>query len=340
MSYTLRKRGRFWCVRGSFPARQTNGTIKRIRIEESTRTESLPRARKIAADIEQHYHDLAYRPELKRGPTFSEAALTYIRTRGKSDRFITKLIKHFRDTPIADIDQARLAETAQILYPRCAPATRLRAVFAPVAAIVRMSGMQPNYTKPKVPKKQISIPSDEWFEAVIPHCPPRMAALLLFLTLTGRRVSEALAITEHDIDYERGTVLIPNTKTGDPIVAPLPGIVRDYLRAADSFVYPGNRPHGRLFGYSGLPSAHVAITRICKAAGVPRYGFHAIGRHSFATRGLKAGKSLKWVQQAGGWKTIKIVADRYAHLEQSPIHQDMLDLGQEWGSKLRLGKFS
>jgi integrase len=330
---TLRKRGRYWHARGSVPARQADGKIGRVRIEESTHVESRVRARKIAADIERYYHELAYYPERKRGPTFAEAAITYIQTRGRSDRFVTKLIKHFGETPISEIDQAKAVEAAQELYPGCSQATISRAVWTPLCAI-GVRGLQ----RPSAERTGINIPSDDWFaKFLLADPPPKLAALVLFITLTGRRVGEALALTEKDIDYGRGEVTIERSKTGVPMVVPVPAIVIDFLGRAGGYRYTGNRPNGRLFGYSRLTSAHVALTRVCKLAGVPRYGFHAIGRHSFATRGLKAGKSLKWVQQAGGWKTIKMVADRYSHLEQSEIHQDILDMGAKWGQRFEKG---
>lgn len=338
MPLALRKRGRYWHARGSVPARQADGKIRRVRIEESTHVESVVRARKIASDIERHYHELAYNPERKRGPTFAEAAITYIQTRGRSDRFVTALIKFFGETPLADIDQAAAIEAADKLYPGAKASSLNRSVFTPLIAIRKIAAPAVNLPRLVRPgghaeSNPISIPNDDWYAKLLPLCPPRLAALIIFLSLSGRRVGEALALTEKDVDYERGEVTIERTKTGSPVVAPLPQPVIAYLSLADGHRYVGNRPNGRLFGYSRLTSAHVALTRVCKLAKVPRYGFHAIGRHSFATRGLKAGKSLKWVQQAGGWKTIKMVADRYSHLEQSEIHKDVLELGAKWGER-------
>jgi hypothetical protein len=68
-------------------------------MEESTRSESKTRAREIAADVERHYHNLAYGRPVELDPSFAEAAITYIQTRGKSDRFVTALIKHFGEIP-------------------------------------------------------------------------------------------------------------------------------------------------------------------------------------------------------------------------------------------------
>lgn len=323
MSLTIRKRGKFWYARGTVPARQADGSISRVRIEESTRTESKVRAREIASDIERYYHDLAYGRLVKRGPTFAEAAITYIQTRGRSDHFVTKLIQHFGTTPISDIDQAAAANAAFTLYPGCAPATHLRAVFTPLSAM----GVQ-GLKRPKAESAIPDIPPDDWFDTVLSVAPPKLCALLLFVTLTGRRVGEAIGLKNGAI--KDGWVTIPKTKTGKPVHVKVPEICLEYLSAPNPKGYTGGGSK-HLFGYHSLQSAHVALTHACKKAGVPKFGFHAAGRHSFATRALKAGKSTKWVKEAGGWDSIRSL-DRYLHLEQSEVRREADLMGQHWGS--------
>ena len=330
----LRKRGKVWHFRGSIPVRQADGTIRRQRHEESTHAVSLARAREIAADIERYYHDLAYKPAVKRGPTFAEAAITYIQTRGRSDRFVTKLIKFFGETPLADIDQAAAARAADALYPGASASSRARAIFTPLIAIGtladRSGATVPKLTRPHASSEPVGIPTDNWFDAILPICPDNLAALITFLTLTGRRAGEAIALTERDVDYERKIVSIARTKTGVPVTCSLPDFCLFLLRG-DSGIR--RQEHGRLFGYNSVTSAWKALSRACKRAGVKRYGFHALGRHSFATRALRAGKSLEWVRQAGGWASIKMVSQHYAHLEQQDIDDQVRDMGQEWGRR-------
>jgi integrase len=333
MSLHLRKRGAVWHCRGTVPSRQADGKIRRVRIEQSTYAESKVRAQKVAADLERYYHDLAYGNIKERGPTFAEAAITYIQTRGKSDRFITKLIKFFGETPIADIDQAAAAGAAHQLYPSLSPATHNRAVFTPLSAILRMAGGDGHFRRPHIGDGAVAIPDDAWFEAVLPHCPPKLAALVLFLTLTGRRVGEVLALTENDID-DQGRAHIHRTKTGVPVMVAVPELCMALLRDADGYYRRKGtgQPSKRLFGYARLPAAHKALHRVCDRAGLPFYGFHAIGRHSFATRTLKSGKSIKWVKEAGGWKSLRSL-ERYLHLEQSEVQREREILGQEWGKR-------
>ena len=328
----IRKRGKFYHWRGTIPARQADGSIARIRHEESLRTESKVRAREIAADLERHYHDLAYGKIVKRGVTFAQAAETYILTRGKSDRFISKLIEHFGEIPLNEIDQQKATEAASKLYPGWKGSSLNRAIYTPLSAI----GVE-GLTRPKEVRGSINIPSDEWFNSVLGVAPPKLAALIAFLTLTGRRVGEAIALTEKDVD-ERGVVEIARTKTGVPVRVAVPELCLALL--ADSAGYYARKgtgqPSQRLFGYSSLQSASVALRRTCERAGVPYYSFHKCGRHSFATRGLKAGKSIKWLQIAGGWKSHKSL-DRYLHLEQSEVARDVDEMGREWSKARKLG---
>jgi integrase len=188
--------------------------------------------------------------------------------------------------------------------------------------------------RPRCDSVPTSIPDERWFDSVLRHSPPKLAALVVFLTLSGRRVGEALALTEKDID-ENGNAHIGRTKTGVPVVCRLPSLCLDLLSDCDGYYARKGvgQPSKRLFGYASLQSASVALRRTCERAGVPYYSFHKCGRHSFATRGLKAGKSIKWLQIAGGWKSHKSL-DRYLHLEQSEVARDVEVMGQEWGKLL------
>ena len=49
---------------------------------------------------------------------------------------------------------------------------------------------------------------------------------------------------------------------------------------------------------------------------MPYFSPHVFGRHKFATRFLEAGYSLQFVKNAGHWKTIRLVAELYGHLEK------------------------
>lgn len=328
----LRKRGKHWFARGVVPSRQSSGQIVNVTIERSLKTQSRNDAIKRAADLERYFWNLAHGYVENKGPTFAEAAVTYIKTRGKSDRFITRLIEHFGNTPLKDIGQAEAIEAADKLYPGWKQSSLNRAIWTPLSAI-GVEGLQ----RPRSERSVSPIPNDAWFAKFIQaNPPPKLAALVFFITLTGRRVGEALALREEAID-DRGMVLIARTKTGKPVYVAVPEFCLALLRDSGGYYRRkgAGHPSKRLFGYAYITGAYLALRATCKRAGIPVYRFHVIGRHSFATRALKAGKSIKWVKEVGGWATMSSL-ERYLHLEQSEVQRENEALGKTWAGQFKI----
>jgi integrase len=320
MPLTLRKKGRYWYARGTVPIRKTDGTIGKARVEEPTREEGKARAARVAQSIWDHYQERAYRP-IPKSVTFSDASITFVETKQPSKRdreFLAKLIAHFGELPIDQIDQKAMAEACTALYPEGAKASTLhRAVYAPVVSVLRLSGLQPHFQKPKIQKVPLTIPTDEWFEKLLPHCEPQLQALMLFLSLTGLRITEALEAT-----YDNENCNIGRTKTGTRIRKPIPRAVLSLL---------GARTTGsKLFTYGDRHNVYRVLRRACRVARVPYFGSHAFGRHSFATRLLKKGYTTKFVAQAGGWASTRMVDMVYGHLEKDPVQEEALKVGEEW----------
>jgi hypothetical protein len=73
---------------------------------------------------------------------------------------------------------------------------------------------------------------------------------------------------------------------------------------------------------------HVRIVRFGQSerVGLPVMTSHQIGRHAFAARLLRQRKTLKEVQEAGGWSvgSMPMLAATYAHLEMSAVEQAVL----------------
>jgi integrase len=326
MPFTLRKHGRFWYARGTVPMRQSDGKIAKVRVEEPTREESKTRAARVAQDLWDEYQRQAYRPQ-RTAPTFTDAAITFVETKQPSKRdreFLARLIEHFGELPISQLDQTAMAEACTSLYPEGAKASTLhRAVYAPTIAVLRMAGVTTRFEKPKIAKIPLKIPDDEWFKKLLPHCEPQLAALLIFLSLTGRRISEALEATIND---DGRSVSIGRTKTGKPIRLTIPPAVIKALGG----IFRTKRPNDSLFSYGDRHNVYRALRRACRMAGVEWYGSHALGRHSFATRLLKNGYSTKFVAQAGGWASTRMVDMVYGHLEHDPVQDEALKVGEEW----------
>jgi integrase len=320
MSLTLRKHGRFWYARGTVPMRQPDGKITKVRIEDPTREESKTRAARVAQDLWDYYQEQAYRPKPK-VTTFTDAAITFVETKQPSKRdreFLAKLIEHFGELPISQLDQTAMAEACTSLYPEGAKASTLhRAVYAPTIAVLRMAGVTTRFEKPKIAKVPLKIPDDEWFEKLLPHCEPQLRALLLFISVTGRRITEALGA----IYNENGTATIGRDKVGNSVNVSVPSRVRNLLDCKAGV---------RLFSFGDRHNVYRSLRRACKRAKVPYYGSHALGRHSFATRLLREGYSTKFVAQAGGWASTRMVDTIYGHLEHDPVQEEALKVGEEW----------
>jgi integrase/recombinase XerD len=144
------------------------------------------------------------------------------------------------------------------------------------------------------------------------------AALITLMGMLGLRVSEACAVKIEDYQtIERGhRVLRMVGKGGKPATIPLPVPV---IRALDAAA--GDRHHGHLLlrRKSGEPmnrkAAALAVTRLCKAAGInKKISPHSL-RHSYVTACLDAGVPLRDVQVAARHSDPRITAryDRARH---------------------------
>ena len=221
---------------------------------------------------------------------------------------------------IGDITQSEVVRAVHELYPGRSAAYQVRAVFTPLSAVLRCAARAGLcaliiFDKPKVKRKPVEYATDDWFHKVLPHCGPRLIAVLLFMTLTGARVSEACALVWGDVDFSKAEALLRMTKGGSPRLVDL----ADPVVAALKTLPLQSMPNALVFGYAGRWSVNQAIERACQRAGVSYLSSYKVGRHAFAARLLRAGHSLKLVQEAGGWRVARMVSDHYGHLERSQI---------------------
>ncbi len=309
------------------------GTIGGRRIEESTglaRYEDAKRyAEKRTAELlERRIHgDAAL-------ATFAEAVVLYLEAGGES-RFVGKLLDHFNTRKLSEINTRAVAAAARKLYPTAKHDTIIRQVYVPMTAILNCAADEelcppPRIKRPKrpasQPKRIVETPPDDWFDRVLPECKPKLGAFLVFLAFTGARTSEAVRLDWADVDLATCYATIHTTKNGEPRLVRLPVVLVAMLANL-----PGPKRKGAVFGWSSKSSVYEPLKRACKRAGVPYYIPHAAGRHTFATRLLKLGKSLQLVKDAGGWKSIRIVSETYGHLERADIDLAVDQVGENWG---------
>lgn len=266
--------------------------------------------------------------------TFADCCLVYLE-KGGEKRFLRPILERFGNTRVKDIRADDVSRFALEVYGHKAPSTVKRELYTPLNAALRAGCDEHDapirrFTPPKVVRPQIQEAPPDWFPAFFAAGHKRINAIVLFLTTTGCRVSEACRLTVRDCNFATGKALLRTTKTGKPRVVAL----TDFAMLAMQEIIDADKAKldDTVFGYASRWSVNQAIERVCKKAGLPYYSSHKLGRHAFAARWLASGKSLRGLQEAGQWASIQVLADTYGHLEDSAVHAAIRDVGSEVGS--------
>ena len=321
-----------WRVRGWVPIRQPDGSIARRRIERSVGSDRKSEAVSLCERLALHYQERAL--HVARPLTFARAVTNYLAAGGEA-RFLTaKLLLAIGVMQCADIDDSVMADLAGALYPGRSPAYVNRALYTPVISVLRMAAKGkhcavPNLTRPKMKKVPVQIPPDDWLETLLPCTRPKLRALLLLMTLHGLRITEAIGRTPDDLDIAAGVLSIPNTKTGEAVRLEVADVILEAIAAI-----PDWRSQRWLFGTCVRQNIYRDLAKACERAGVPYFRPHAAGRHTFASRLLRGGKSVKFAQDAGRWKTGRLVTDTYGHLAPSDVAHEVKRLADKTGRRL------
>lgn len=147
---------------------------------------------------------------------------------------------------------------------------------------------------------------------------PRAAAAVRLLLTTGCRKAEILGLRWGYVDWDRGCLRLPASKTGAKVVpigsAALELLAR--LRERDpggEFVLPGGRGGGHLVGLQKV------WARVRALAGLPDVRVHDL-RHSFASVAVADGTALYTVGKVLGHKQAR-TTEIYAHLGDDPVRR-------------------
>lgn len=253
--------------------------------------------------------------------TFDECALAYVQDGGEA-RFILPISRQLAGRRLKDITPNDIRTAARAAYPNASPATLNRQAITPARAVINYGHAQGWCAMIRVkafptPKPKRQAVNRAYLDALRPHIPKPMFALMLFLHTTGRRIGDALSLTVADVDLARMRALIGETKNGDPAIAVLTAEVAELLTEIMPEVGP-------VFPYAARSSVYSTLRRACKAAGLPYLGTHQIGRHSYATTLHNAGWGSKAIAEAGGWKSVRLVAETYEHPQEAAERAAML----------------
>ncbi len=263
--------------------------------------------------------------------SFLDAALAYMEA-GKRPRYVAHLIKHFGETPAAEIDQAAIDAAAIALHPNVTPGARNAAVYTPVSAILRHAGIDFKMKRPKGAKGRVVT---DWLTpedagaiiAAAQAFDPELSLLLRFLLYTGVRLGEALKLTWDDLQLAEGAAWTRRLKGGAASDVMLRVDLRDSLAAHKEVTAPVRR---RVFRFhQGGWLKHLLTRAKLAALGLPCpdrrpqgwrappykwtwVNFHTF-RHTWATWMRRyAGADVEGLVATGNWQDRRSAA-RYAH---------------------------
>jgi integrase len=161
---------------------------------------------------------------------------------------------------------------------------------------------------------------------------PHAVAAIRLLLFTGCRLREILHLKWEHVDFERGLLFLPDSKTGKKTVvlnAAALAVLRDLTRASD-YVIAGEEPKQPR---SDIKWPWSLVIRHAKLAGLRVHDL----RHSFASIGAAGGLGLPIVGKLLGHANASTTA-RYAHLDADPLRRASDQIGSVIAAALEAGR--
>lgn len=337
------KKRKKWYPRGTWPVLKEDGTIERKRDFNGTGSDTRGACQAECDRLNAHYEQAA-----RQGPkeqTFEEAVLTYLSTGGDGRFFHDRLLNaigHYRVNEITDDVMRRVRDE---VYPNAVPATVNRQLFTPVITVLHQAAKgkawKPDLTRPKgaLKLKPAKSPADDWYVRLRSASAKnvtgkRIWALLLLLSLHGRRPSDGFRNVPSDFDAKAGTLIIDKDKSGNPILVRLAPVVVEAILDTPWQDGPGLFGH---YTFKNRRNAYRRLKKLCEQAEAPYFTFHKAGRHKFAKRLLEMGYSTTHVTQAGRWADPRMVSQLYGHLAQNEVDDATRDTAERWAQSLHKG---
>lgn len=300
----LYKRNETWWVRG---------TVNGVRRRESTGQTAKEDAEKWASKREW---------ELTQESVFGTeailtfgAAVNYYMDGGGEQRFLLPLMTEWQRRLVKDIRPGDVIDLANRLYPNASAATKNRQVITPIMAIIRFNAQRgrcapilvKRFDTKKVLKRRTA--TWEWVGKLTPVAKPKIVAIVLFLANTAARVGDALKLVWEDVDLDKGTALLRDTKNGEDRLVALEPETVEAMRA----LVPkklGKMP--AVFQFYDRSDVARQIKTACKKAGIEYVPTHGIGRRLFFTSMMHDGIDARTASEAGGLKSVRLYLETYA----------------------------
>jgi integrase len=340
---TIRKRGKFWHIRGTVRVGK-----KSLKVEEhgtGLADRATAESHRVNFQVEKQQEPLHGAASINRQVAFDEAALSYLeRDRHLSDILrVRQLQQAFKGRRLAEIDAASFAKFTRDVLPGRSPNTleRTRVVLS---GIFRSAGVK----FPEIPSYAEDVERIRWLplaksERLLHWYNKHVAPIALVARDCGLRASENLLVKVGQCDPSWGThgaFHIPNPKNGRDRVVPWTADVRVVVlarlsrRKDDEPLWTGARgPYRDTRQIGGNPVGKAHRTA-CTKAGINDFTWHD-WRHHWATWALQPidkggfGWDLLELQKVAGWEDLTSV-QRYAAVMLDRVAASFENLCNRW----------
>jgi len=220
---------------------------------------------------------------------------------------LRRILPRLGDRALETIQPADVADLIAELHARGMARESIRKTKATLAMVLDFGGLKPNPARdtsvklPRDERAEVQPPTVSHVEAVLRLVPSGYRLPLLVLDATGMRVGELEALTWGDVDELAGRWRVSQAvaKTRRARWVPVPERLFEHVVA---LVPREDRElDGQVFDGFGADRLRTAITRACKAAGVPAFSPHDL-RHRRATlwhlSGVPVVEAAAWLGHA------------------------------------------
>ncbi len=253
--------------------------------------------------------------------TFRDAAQSYVENGGE-EKYLSPILDVLGDRPVTDIHPFDIRKAVETIYPTQAGSTRNRQGITPIRAVMSHAydrGWAPlmRYPKFKEDRPRKAKPATVvWLHCFVAQAErdglPHLAALVMFMSTTAARVSEAVELRWNDVDLQGRTALLRKTKTSTNSVRHLTDDMVNRLH-----LLAQKKRNDQVFKYTSRFSINDAIRRVCYRAKIPYKSSHICGRHAFGTNSIALGADVRTVMEAGDWRSVEVFMSRYVNHRQS-----------------------
>jgi integrase len=150
---------------------------------------------------------------------------------------------------------------------------------------------------------------------------PYLYPLVSLALLTGMRYGELVGLQWADVQFERGTITLRETKNGDRRVVPLIPTAAEIFKQLPGY---GSSPAEQVFkserrnGRKGIVSIRKAFQKALEIAQIDDFRFHDL-RHTAASYfAMNGGATQGELMSLFGWRSVNMTR-RYAHYSQKHI---------------------